>query len=444
MRGIVVFLLVLGSLPYILQQPWIGVLVFSWISYMNPHKYAWGPVRTFPLALIVVLVTFVGMIATKDKWRVPRDPATMLVILLWVMFVITTPFAFNQTDAWPQLEKVSKILLMTFVTMKLINSQLKLRYLLLVIALSVGLIGFKGAIWVFLTGGANRVYGPDGSFLADNNDLALALNMTLPLLFYLSKDEPRQWLRWLLKGCFVMSFVAIMFTYSRGGFLAMVLVGCLLLMKARYKALAGFILSIGVVALLFLAPQKWSERMNTIETYQDDGSAMGRINAWKTATNIALARPLTGGGFQTWTPEVYARFSPEAWNVRDVHSSYFEILGEHGFIALIFYLLLLIYALLTATRLKWTVRRAPSLRWAQHYPDMLQVSLFAYMLGGAFLGRGYFDLFYHLIAALVIVRQLILQDLRAAAPETFNVERVAPAYAHPATRVFGNAGNSLS
>jgi probable O-glycosylation ligase (exosortase A-associated) len=441
MRGIGIFLLILGSLPYTLQQPWIGVLVFSWISYMNPHKYAWGPVRTFPLALIVALVTLIGMTATKDKWRLPKDPATLLMILLWIMFVVTTPFAFNQQQAWLQLEKVSKILLMTFITIMLINSQLKLRYLLLVIALSVGLIGLKGGLWVFLTGGANRVYGPDGSFLADNNDLALALNMTLPLLLYLSKDEPKQWLRCLLKGCFVMTFIAIVFTYSRGGFLAMVLVSCLLLIKARYKALAGIILMIGVVALLFLAPQKWSERMNTIDTYEQDASAMGRINAWQTAINIAIARPLTGGGFNTWTPAVFMRYSPQAWNVRDVHSSYFEILGEHGFIALILYLLLLTYALLTTSRLKWTIRRNPNLQWAQHYPDMLQVSIFAYMLGGAFLGRAYFDLFYHMIAALVILRQLVLQNQMSTTAEAVKIERVMPAYAHPAARVFSNARN---
>jgi len=437
MRGIVIFLAVLGSLPFILQRPWIGVLMFSWISYMNPHKYAWGPVRSFPLALIVAIVTLIGMTATKDKWRLPKDPATLLMIGLWVMFIITTPFAFNQRDAWPQLEKVSKILLMNFVTIMLINSQLKLRFLLLVISLSVGLIGLKGGIWVFASGGANRVYGPDGSFLADNNDLALALNMTVPLLLYLSKDEPRQWLRWLLKGAFVMSLIAIVFTYSRGGFLAMVLVGCLLLIKAKYKALAAIVLMLGVVLLLFLAPQKWSERMNTIDTYDQDASAMGRINAWRTAINIAVARPLTGGGFQTWTPAVFLRYSPEAWNVRDVHSSYFEILGEHGFIALALYLMLLGQALLTASRLKWIIRRNPSLQWAQHYPDMLQMSILAYMVGGAFLGRAYFDFFYHIIAAIVILRQLVLQAQRSPVQEPVKAPRAIPAYAHPATRVFG-------
>ena len=209
MRGILVFMTILGSLPYTLRQPWIGILVYSWISYMNPHKYAWGAVRSFPVALTVVLVTLLGMVMSKDRSRLAKDPANVLMILIWILFIITTVFAFNQADAWWQLNKVSKIFLMTFITMMLINNPFKLRMLLLVIAVSVGLIGLKGGIWAIMSGGTNRVYGPDGSFLADNNDVALGLCMALPMLFYLAKDEPRQWLKLLLRACFVIEACVI-------------------------------------------------------------------------------------------------------------------------------------------------------------------------------------------------------------------------------------------
>jgi probable O-glycosylation ligase (exosortase A-associated) len=404
MRGTVVFLIILGSLPISLLQPWIGVLVFSWISYMNPHKYAWGFIRTFPVAMIVALVTLVGLVATKDKSRLPRDPATLLMLGLWILFFVTTCFALNQQGAWPQLEKVSKILLMTFVTIKLINSPSKLRWLLLVMALSVGLIGLKGGIWAVGTGGAHRVYGPAGSFFGDNNDLALALNMTLPLLLYLSKDEPRKWLKWVLHTCFVMSIVAIIFTYSRGGFLTLLAVGAVLLIKARYKVLAGIMIIVAVFALSFIVTEKWTGRMDTINTYQQDGSAMGRLHAWKMAWNIAVARPLVGGGFETW--KFGGAYAETPHGVRDFHSNYFEMLGEHGFIGLAMYLMLLVYSLSTLTFLKWRIRQDPDLQWARHYPDMLQVAIMAYALGGAFLGRAYFDLFYHLVACLIILKEL--------------------------------------
>lgn len=438
MRGAIVFIIILGSLPFILQQPWIGVLMFSWISYMNPHKYAWGAIRTFPVAMVVAIVTLVGMLASKDRSRLPRDPATVFMAALWVIFVVTTPFAINQQLAWGQLNKVSKIFLMTFVTMKLINTPSKLRYLLLVIALSIGLIGLKGGIWAIASGGVNRVYGPDGSFLADNNDLALALNMTLPLLLYLAKDEPRQWLRWALKSCFVGSIVAIIFTYSRGGFLAMALVGFMLLVKARYKSLAVVTLVGGILVLTLIVPQKWTGRMDTIQEGEEDSSAHGRVNAWRTAWNLALDRPLVGGGFESFvTEEVYARYSPEAWNVREPHSNYFEMLGEQGFIGLGFYMMLLFYCLAVLTPLKWRIRRDPDLKWAQHYPDMLQVAILAYMLGGTFLGRAYFDLYYHLVASVVILKALVWQQ--AKAPEVVANRVPAPSYLHPAARVFNPA-----
>lgn len=160
MRGLVVLTIILGSLPYCLMQPWIGVLMFCWISYMNPHRYAWGIAYTFPVALSVALVTLVGMVITRDKNKLPKDTAVITLISLWLLFIVTTIFAFNPEQAWERLNVVSKILLMTLVTMILINNPKKLRYLLLTIALSIGLVGLKGAIWVVITGGANRVYGP--------------------------------------------------------------------------------------------------------------------------------------------------------------------------------------------------------------------------------------------------------------------------------------------
>jgi probable O-glycosylation ligase (exosortase A-associated) len=421
MRAAVILIVIFGSLPYCLSRPWVGVLVFSWIGYMNPHRYAWGFVRSFPVALIVAIATLIGLVATKDKQSLPKDQALVFMGLLWILFLFTTYFAINQNAAWGQLNQVSKIFLMIFVSVILINNAQKLRYLFLVIALSLGLIGLKGGIWAILSGGAHRVYGPAGTFVGDNNDLALALNMVLPLLLYLSKDEPRQWLRALLKTCFVMSIVAIIFTYSRGGFLALAFVSFLLMIKAKYKSLAIVAAAFGFLLAMWLVPAKWGDRMNTIQTYEQDGSAMGRINAWKTAWNVAIDRPLTGGGFETFTPQVFRKYSPQPDNYHDAHSNYFEILGEQGFIGLGLYLLMIASCIIRLRFLKSRVRRDPALQWAQHYPDMLQVSIFAYVVGGTFLGRAYFDMFYQLVGGLAILNGLI------ASAEPKSIKRVAAA-----------------
>jgi probable O-glycosylation ligase (exosortase A-associated) len=372
--------------------------------------------------MVVAIATLIGLAMTRDKTSLPKSPVTAILVAFMFLFTFTTLFAINQGAAWLQWQKVMKILLMTLVTLMLINTPTKLRYLLLVIALSVGLIGLKGAIWVLKTGGSERVYGPAGSFLADNNDLALALNMALPLLLYLAKDDWPKWLKIALRACFVGSIIATVFTYSRGGFLTLSFVGFLLLLKARYKVLAGVTLAIGIFVVALIVPQKWTDRMETIETYEQDNSARGRLNAWITGWNLAVARPLTGGGFETWVPSVFARYAPDPRNVRDVHSSYFEMLGEHGFIGLGFYLFLIAHCVLIIRVLKWRFKSDPNMAWARYYPDMLEISIGAYLVGGAFLGRAYFDLFYHIVASVAILGSLARQTASSPAVEETTTE----------------------
>jgi probable O-glycosylation ligase (exosortase A-associated) len=274
------------------------------------------------------------------------------------------------------------------------------------------LIGIKGGIWALTSGGANRVYGPDGTFISDNNDVALAFNMALPLMLYLSKDEKNYWLRMLLKASFALTIVATVFTYSRGGFLALAVVGFLLLAKARYKSLAIVLLAIAVVLGTLIVPAQWSERMGTIQTYQEDRSAMGRINAWRTALNLALDRPLVGGGFEALlTGYVFRRYAPDPDDRHDVHSIYFEMLGEQGFIGFALYLILIGSSFTTLMGLKRLLRRNPEIEWARYYPDMLQVSMIAYLVGGTFLGRAYFDMFYQLLIIISIMRRLLLLEV---------------------------------
>jgi O-antigen ligase len=140
---------------------------------------------------------------------------------------------------------------------------------------------------------------------------------------------------------------------------------------------------------------------------------------------------LTGGGFQVFVPWIFERYAPEPWNFHDVHSNYFEMLGEQGFIGLGLYMSLLFYCLVTASALKWRIRRDPKLLWAQHFPDMLQVAILAYMLGGTFLGRAYFDLYYHLVASIVILKSLVWQQASTVAEPVRVIGRNL-SYAHPA------------
>lgn len=413
MRVLILFAIIIGSLPVCFTRPWIGILIFSWISYMNPHRFTWGSAYEFPFAKVVAAATIIGLIFTKDRMPLPKTRETIIIILLGLYFTLTNLFAFNPDAAWEQWEKVIKILVMTLLTMLLINNPKKLKYLVMVIALSIGFLGIKGGIFSLVTGGAHKVFGPEGSFFFDNNEMALALNMILPILFYLAKEEENKKLKMFLWVTFGMSIISVIFTYSRGGFLTLAGVAMLLFLKSKHKVFAVSLASIILIVGMSYIPGKWFERIESIKTYKEDNSAMGRINAWQTAWNIAKDRPLTGGGFETFTWQVFRRYAPDPSDVRDVHSIYFEILGEHGFIAFGLFIGLILSTYFTARKLKKIVKEnVNDLKWVENYSNMFQVSILAYMMGGLFLGRAYFDLFYHIVAMVAIMKVLVMKELK--------------------------------
>ena len=135
-------------------------------------------------------------------------------------------------------------------------------------------------------------------------------------------------------------------------------------------------------------PDHWFERMGSIQTFDQDMSAMGRINAWWFAWNLAQDHPITGGGFRTFTPELFQIYAPDPNHFVDAHSIYFEVLGEQGFVGLLLFLILGLSALYTGGWIVRRTKRDPELRWARDLAAMLQVSLVGYAAGGLFLGLG--------------------------------------------------------
>ena len=412
MRALVLYIIVFSLLPYCFTKPWIGILLFSWLSYMNPHRYAWVE---FPFAEIIAIATLAGYLFTKDKDKFHMEREMVFILILWILFTLNCFTAFNPNQAWLTLQTTSKVLLMTFLTLPLINNKDKLRYLVLVIGFSLGLLGLKGAVFSILTGGVHNVRGPDNSFISGEGDFALALNMILPILFFQARNESKKWLKLSLYACFLGSIISIIFTFRRGGFLALAVVIFLLLLKSNRRIIAGILVAAAILSAPYIITDKWFNRMDTIETYEEDASAMGRINAWRLAWNAALDNPLTGTGFKglDWGAGARYLYAPDNNGpiAGGIHSIYFEMLGEQGFIAFSIYILLLLSILVSMQKLKWKFKNIKSCSWICNYADMLQVSILAYMAGGVFLGRAYFDLFYHLVIIGVLVKVFARREL---------------------------------
>ena len=137
---------------------------------------------------------------------------------------------------WTEWRYVSKVFLMTATTIGVVDSFARLRTLIIVIAASFGFFVVKALPWLIVTGGASRVYGPERSMIGDNNDFGLALNMTLPIMFFLAQSETRVWVKRTFWGLSLATIPVIFFTYSRGALVGLIAVGGLMLFRLKQRA----------------------------------------------------------------------------------------------------------------------------------------------------------------------------------------------------------------
>lgn len=400
MRDLLMVLLVLAALPSALRHTYVAVNLWTWISMMNPHRLTYGFAGDFPFAAVAAVAALLSLLITKDELKLPKEKTVVLLILFVVWMCITTAAAYYPGASFDQLKKVLKIQLMTLVALAAIKERRHIDWFIWVNVISIGFYGLKGGFFTISTGGNARVWGPPGGFIEGNNEIAVALIITIPLMNYLRLTTESIWLKRGLVTLMLLSAVAALGTQSRGALLALAAMGAVMWMRSERKLIMGVIVVLVGIGLIAFMPSGWEERMGTIAEYDQDASAMGRINAWWLAFNIANAR-LTGAGYEAYTGELFAAFAPNPLDIHVAHSIYFSVLGEHGYIGLILFLSLWLSTLGVARRLRSQTRNVEELKWLFNLAGMCQVSLVGYAVGGTFLSLAYFDLPYNILVILV-------------------------------------------
>jgi probable O-glycosylation ligase (exosortase A-associated) len=411
MRDILITLIIFGLLPFAFKRPAIGALLFTWVSLMNPHRLTYGFAYAFPFAAVIAVVTTVGMLFSKEPKRLPMTPviATLLAFTAWMN--LTSFFALEPVLVWLEWSRVMKTFFMVIVTIMVINTERDLKRFVWIVALSLGIFGLKGGLFTLASGGHFRVYGPDGSYIAENNSMALALVTILPLLWFLRSQVQRRWQVLGLTFMTAMTAVSAMGSYSRGALVGGAAMLFFLWCYSRKKVQTAVILVAVVALIAAVMPAAWFDRMDTINDYHEDGSAMGRFNAWKFALNIASTFPL-GGGYNVFTPRMFMLYAPEPLNYHVAHSIWFQTLGDHGWVGLAMFVMLMVFAWRTGTRVRKYCMTQPELKWAADLSRMCQVCIIGYAVSGSFLSLAYFDLYYDIIIILVCLEKILLPSKR--------------------------------
>lgn len=417
MRDIILALIVAGAVPVSLIQPYIGVLVYSWISYMIPHRLTWGFMHDAPVAMLIGAATGVGWLMTRERKSVPMTGAMWLLVAFTLWCTFTTFFAILPSAATPKLVQFLKIMFMIFVTLSLIQSRKRLQLMVWVIVGSLGFYGMKSGLFTLASGGSSRVYGP-GGMIEENNAFGVVMLMTIPLMRYLQITTPNKWVYLGLAGAMPLTLVAVLGTHSRGALVGLSILAAYFWWKSHKKVIFGIIGAAVLAGAITFMPDSWTNRMKTIETYEQDGSAQGRFDAWKFGYLIALAKPITGGGFNVfWDNDTFLAYVPEAPQGRAAHSIYFEVLGEHGFIGLAMFLGIGFLTLRNGRQVERMTRGRPELAQARALGAMVQVSVVGFAASGAFLTLAFLDLYWHLVAIAMINRTLTQQEVSQSAEQ---------------------------
>jgi probable O-glycosylation ligase (exosortase A-associated) len=416
-RDILLTLLIGCALPLMIWRPSFGALSWAWFGLMNPHRLTWGFAYTMPFAQMIIGATLIGALVSREP-KVPKGGVAAAVLFILVCyFAVTTMFALNPTRAIPMLERTVKVQIGTFLALLLLYKREHVIALMWVIAGSIGFYAVKGGLYTIATLGAGRVWGPVESFVSDNNAFALATVMSIPVWAYLyTQYAERKWLRWAILAAIALSAMSALGSQSRGALLAIAAMAGFLWFKSHRKLITGpAILLIGLALVAFM-PGEWMHRMSTIQTYQQDPSAIGRIETWKMLLNLASARPLLGGGFEPYERWIFEIYNADYLGTHSAHSVYFQILGEHGFVALALFLTFWALVWRMCSQIARLTKDRPEDHWAYWLAQMSKVSLVAYLVGGAFLNLAYWDMPYFLFVAVAVARWLLRQPATVRVP----------------------------
>jgi len=431
-------LFLLAVLPFLVyamfKRPFIALGMWPWTALFFPNGWVYGIAGSIRYNLLIAGITIIGYLVMKNKPKVTFGLLGVLVLAFFFWTTISTMITIGRPEvAWVFWNRFSKVITLFVFVVLIVEKKLHLDVLLWGVALSVGFYGTLEALKFVASGGNHMISGMDGHVLGDRNELAVAFVMTLPICVYLLGEYGKRAriLQLGLVGVMCMLVFAVVGTQSRGGFIALLTLAGYLFMKSDRKILLSVLTVILVAVLANFVSSDYTSRMDTIETATSDASFMGRVVVWKLSFILAMQNPFFGGGFKAIenfavASEMAREFFSYSWFytgdalpvgfARAAHSIYFQVLGDQGFGGLVLYLGCLYFSWSKAGKAARTIRRAGGARWLATVATSIQLSIFAFAVGGAALSFAYFDLIFTLFGLVIVLEtRLVPAELKRLA-----------------------------
>ncbi|WP_299084220.1 putative O-glycosylation ligase, exosortase A system-associated [uncultured Paraglaciecola sp.] len=419
MRDIALVMLLFVAIYYSFKRPYLGVCAWVWIALTAPANWAYGFSQDFRLNLTIVIVTFFSyLFVTKNKhFNISGLGGWILFFGFWTFLSSVLHVRSIPDDVWFRFTEFMKVLMLFMFAVLILRTRLHIETFIWAIVLSISSYAGMEAVKFILSGGGHRIVGVAGQ-IADRNDLAVAINMCIPLIVYLMQTCKDKRLKVGLWALLALNIISIVGTFSRGGFIGLAILSFAFWWKSKHKFALAILAAVMLPLMYAVAPADWKERQNTVSTAAtEDGSFIGRLWAWKISTLIAIDNPVTGGGFKAVTdPLLWHRYRaktpdftfletptiPPTLLPKAAHNIYMQVLGDHGFVGLGIFLVILLKTLRMNNRNR-KLAIANNSKWCDQLCLAITLSLVGFCITGANVSRAYFDLLYAIIAIVVVI-----------------------------------------
>ena len=416
----VAFLVALLGMGF--RRPFLFVLAYVYIDIVSPQRLTYFLLNTVPISLIAFALAVGAWAATDDKSQLRIAPRQGLILILIAYCGLTTAGADFPVEALDKWDWVWKALLFAAFLPLTLRTRLRIEGLLLFMILSAASIIIVGGIKTVVSGGGG--YGQLNLMVDNNSGLyegstisAVAIAIIPVIVWFMRHGTLFPPDGKVKTFCLALVFACLLIpvgTSTRTGLLCIVLLAVLQIRSVRRKARYVAVLALlAVIALPFL-PSQFTERMDTIKSYQGDASASTRIAVWAWTWEFAKTHPF-GGGFEAYRQNhirydlVKTAGDPASKTVQNTlevdkarayHSAYFEMLGEQGYPGLAIWLAISLGGLVRMEVLRRRYREG-DLAWAGALAGALQTAHLVYLLGAAFIAIAFQPFVYMLIGAQI-------------------------------------------
>ena len=406
-----------------------AALGFVWVDIVRPQHLAWSIINDAPLSFIAALATLT-LFLVRDKKAPPRfDPILVLITIFGIWVTFTTSLSDFPSQAWGKWDWASKVLMFAVLIPFIFRSRIQIEAFLLVFLFSASTILFSAGVKTILGGGGYgtlAVMGTGNTGLSESSTLAVVSVMLIPVVLFLMRHTvifPRNLLtKGLFLGIIVIALATVVGTTARTGIIAVAVMCLISMLQSKKKMwwIAGFALAGIVILNLDLSATRWGNRMSTIETYNADSSAMGRIKVWEWTLDFVREHPL-GGGFDAFLHNRIVGVSSDGEVIhlpegqiggKAFHSIYFEVLGEQGMFGFVIYFLMVGLALLKLIKLKRAWKNDPGMAWIAGLANAMMTSIFVFLAGGSFVGIAYQPYIFYMLSLTVAIDQYAARVMR--------------------------------